>query len=313
VAWAGPVFWPYVYNDLFYYAFWPYAYDEAYWAYAYDDFVDTVFWDYGSPYASYAYAAPYAEPSGRVRQRRLGVRSRPTQGAIVEPCEPDKGITAWPFEEIENAVRATSEQQALLGELRSASSEAAAAFKASCPSEFSFTPPGRLQAMISRLEATLRAVRIVRPPLDRFYNSLSDEQKARFNAIGPSVGATPASTIRNQPRDQEANTCGEPKLGLTSFPIEQIEDVVRPTESQYSALERLSKATDETIAKLQRACPDFVPQTPTGRLEAMEKRIEAMLQAAKTVQPALQDFYASLNNEQKARFNTLGREAKRRR
>jgi LTXXQ motif family protein len=45
----------------------------------------------------------------------------------------------------------------------------------------------------------------------------------------------------------------------------------------------------------------------------MEKRIEAMLQAARTVQPALQDFYASLSNEQKARFNTLGREAARRR
>jgi hypothetical protein len=40
----------------------------------------------------------------------------------------------------------------------------------------------------------------------------------------------------------------------------------------------------------------------------MEKRVEAMLQAAKTVLPVLQDFYASLSNEQKTRFNTLGRE-----
>jgi hypothetical protein len=30
------------------------------------------------------------------------------------------------------------------------------------------------------------------------------------------------------------------------------------------------------------------------------------------MQPALQDFYASLSNEQKARFNTLGRGAERR-
>jgi hypothetical protein len=30
------------------------------------------------------------------------------------------------------------------------------------------------------------------------------------------------------------------------------------------------------------------------------------------VEPVLQDFYASLSNEQKSRFNTLARETKRR-
>ncbi|XSC47989.1 Spy/CpxP family protein refolding chaperone [Bradyrhizobium sp. RDT10] len=37
----------------------------------------------------------------------------------------------------------------------------------------------------------------------------------------------------------------------------------------------------------------------------MEKRLDAMLQAAALVQPALDEFYATLGNEQKARFNTL--------
>jgi LTXXQ motif family protein len=41
------------------------------------------------------------------------------------------------------------------------------------------------------------------------------------------------------------------------------------------------------------------------RLQAMEKRLSAMLQAANQMQPALDDFYASLTTEQKARFNTL--------
>src|SRR5258706_15754385 len=49
VPWLGPVFWPYVYSDIFDYTFWPEAYDDAYWAYAYDDLIDTVFWDNGSP------------------------------------------------------------------------------------------------------------------------------------------------------------------------------------------------------------------------------------------------------------------------
>ena len=37
--------------------------------------------------------------------------------------------------------------------------------------------------MESRLQVMLQAVQTVRPALDRFYQSLSDEQKARFNAV----------------------------------------------------------------------------------------------------------------------------------
>ena len=39
----------------------------------------------------------------------------------------------------------------------------------------------------------------------------------------------------------------------------------------------------------------------------MEKRLQAMVDAAKTVKPALQSFYASLTSEQKARFTRIGR------
>ncbi len=37
--------------------------------------------------------------------------------------------------------------------------------------------------MEQRLKATLDALDIVQPALDRFYGSLSDEQKARFNRL----------------------------------------------------------------------------------------------------------------------------------
>ena len=38
-------------------------------------------------------------------------------------------------------------------------------------------------AMEQRLKATLDALDAVQPALDRFYGSLSDEQKARFNRL----------------------------------------------------------------------------------------------------------------------------------
>ena len=147
-------------------------------------------------------------------------------------------------------------------------------------------------------------MRIVRPALEKFYNSLSDEQQARFNALGPNIGE------RSQPQPQlEANaqsdTCGEPKSSLTQLPIERIETVIRPAGTQKEVLERLREATEKAVQGLQAVCPDDVPLTPVGRLEAMEQRLEAMMQAANLVQPALDEFYATLSSEQKEHFNTL--------
>jgi hypothetical protein len=145
-------------------------------------------------------------------------------------------------------------------------------------------------------------VHIVRPALEKFYNSLSDEQQARFNTLGPNIGE------RSQPQLQQetSGTCGEPKSSLTHLPIERIEAVIRPAGTQKEALDRLGGATEKAVQGLQAACPDNVPLTPVGRLEATEKRLEAMMQAANLMQPALDEFYATLSSEQKARFNTLG-------
>jgi len=286
---------------VFYYTFWPDAYDPGYWAYAYDDFVDTVFWGADSPYAAYARYPEYGAAITDYQTRKRPTASRQT---LRELCEaPDEGVTAWPIASITRAVKPTPEQRALLDELKAAAAMAADAFKDSCADSYAMAPPGRLRAMTNRISATLDAVRIVRPALERFYNSLDDEQKARFNALGPNVGE------RSQPQ-QEDNAqaderCGEPKSSLTQLPIERIEAVIHPAGKQKEALERLGQATKNAVERLQAACPDDVPLTPLGRLEAMEKRLDAMLQAAAVVQPALDEFYAALSNEQKARFNTL--------
>jgi LTXXQ motif family protein len=298
VPWYGPVFWPYAYSDIFDYAFWPYGYDDGFWAYAYDDFFDGLFWGEAGPPAEYTYAAPYPQA------RRYAA---PSYASVQELCkEPSNGVTAWPFAEIERKVGVNADQKQLLGDVRKASQEAAATFKASCPTEnaFPLTPPGRLDAMTARLEATLQAVQTVRPPLEAFYNSLSDEQKERFNQLGPKNTATnaPASAT-----SQAADSCGQPKPGLANLPIEKIEDAVNPTDAQEAKLNGLQDATNKAVSIMQAACPNETPITPTGRLEAMENRLQAMIDAAQTVKPALNNFYASLTNEQKARFDRIGR------
>jgi hypothetical protein len=301
VAWAGPLFWPYVYNDLFYYPFWPDAYDDAYWPHVYDDFLDGVYWANGNPYSAYPYAAPTAVSVNREAASR---NRRQSAGAGASPCGSDSGITAWPFAKIESAVMPTAEQQAFLDELKAAAAQAAADLKASCPQAAALTPTGRLDAMLARLQATLNASRSVHAPLMKFYDSLSDEQKARFNGLGPNAGPNAGAA-----GPSDTNTCSEQKSGLADLPIEQIEDAVHPSEAQAASLDQLSKANGQAVAILQAACPDGVPQTPVGRLDAIEKRLDAMIRAATAVQPALQAFYGSLSDEQKSHFNTLGQPA----
>ena len=202
VAWLGPVFWPYAYSDIFNYTFWPTAYDPGYWAYAYDDFVDTVFWGTDTPYSAYA---RYPEPGAAITDYRARGRASVSPQTLRQLCaDPDKGVTAWPIAEITRAVRPTPEQRALLDELKTAAAKAADVFKESCADSYAMTPPGRLRAMTNRVSATLDAVRIVRPALEQFYNSLNDEQKARFNALGPNVGER-----SQQPPQQEANAKAE--------------------------------------------------------------------------------------------------------
>jgi hypothetical protein len=301
VAWYGPVFWPYAYSDIFEYTFFPSGYDDGYWYYAYDDFFDGVYYgEYGPPadYVGPAEAAP-----------RAATQPPLTYKSVQNLCQqPGNGITAWPIAEIESKVGLSADQKALLNGVQNAGKRAADVFKQTCPSEnaYPLTPPGRLASMTARLDATLQAVETVRPPLATFYDSLSDEQKERFNAIGP--GKNVASAEAKEALPDDARKCGENKAGLTNLPIEQIEDAVKPTEQQQASLDRLGEATVKAVGILQAACPSETPLTPPGRLEAIETRLKAMVEAANTVKQPLGDFYASLTAEQKARFNRMGRD-----
>jgi hypothetical protein len=326
VPWRGPVYWPYAYSDVFYYTFWPDAYDPGYWAYAYDDFFDGVFFPDGAPHVEYVAEGPYDTSYARTTSGSRGgaggssAPTRATPGRVSQAtrdfcADQATGVTAWPISKIADAVQPSSEQKGLLDNLRKASQQAAAQFRDACPESVPMTPPGRLQAMTQRLQATSDAVSIVTPALETFYNSLSDEQKARFNEIGPELAKSQAGSQR-RPQTAEANTeqqnaqanCSGEKAGLSNIAIDRIEDLVQPTEAQDASLDRLDEAMQKAVDTLREVCPNTVPMTPVGRLEAMKQRLDAMIQAANTVRPALEDFYAALSDEQKAKFNRLGRQ-----
>ena len=316
VPWRSGVYWPYAYTDVFHYTFWPEAYEPAYWATAYDDLFDGVFFPDGAPYVEYTDEGPYEGPyarattgsapprEGRVRETPRQIPGQLSPQARQVCAEPDKGVAAWPFDKIAEAVRPSAEQQSLLQQMELAAGQAADRLKQACPENLPMTPGGRLQAMTLRLQGTLDAVKLVRPPLEKFYESLSDEQKARFNELGPEIGRNEKRTATSQ----QPGDCGGEKSGLSALAIDRIEDIVQPTDAQLSALDKLSQALGKAVETLKTACPTTVATTPVGRLETMQQRLEAMIEAANTVRPALDDFYASLSNEQKAKFNRLSRQ-----
>lgn len=298
MPWYGPVFWPYAYSDIFDYAFWPDGYDDGYFAYAYDDFFDGVFWGEEGPPAVYVASGPVGQAAPQA-----------SYASVQALCkQPGNGVTAWPTAEIQSKVGLNDDQKQLLVDVKDAGAKAAAVFKACCPSEnaFPLTPPGRLAAMTSRLDATLSAVEAVKPALDKFYNSLSDEQKERFNEIGPKVAKTASNPAETTGAATADNSCKQQKPGLTNLPMENIEDAVKRTDAQETQLNGLEDATGRAVSILQAACPDETPLTPPGRLDAMETRLKAMIEAANTVKPALGSFYASLTNERKATFDRIG-------
>jgi hypothetical protein len=78
------------------------------------------------------------------------------------------------------------------------------------------------------------------------------------------------------------------------------------TDAQQAALKELRAASSKAAEGLAAACPAEWPRTAAERLARMETRMEAMLQAVKTVRPAFESFYGALDNEQKARLDSAG-------
>ena len=53
-----------------------------------------------------------------------------------------------------------------------------------CQPDEDLEPPDRLATADTRLDAMLNAIKLLRPVLDDFLATLSDEQKAQFETIG---------------------------------------------------------------------------------------------------------------------------------
>jgi LTXXQ motif family protein len=299
-GWAGPLFWPYAYDDLYDDVLWGYGpyYDDPFWAYGYGDIYGALFSPFG--YDDLAGWAPLRMARGGGGVVRRGASAQP--GPAAQPsqwsamCGDDaREVVNLPIDRIDAAVAPNDQQRAALDALANASVQAAQTIKAACPADVAFTPAGRLAAMEQRVQGMVQAVALIRAPLDGFYTALSDEQKARFNALGRD---------EREPRNPSTPACG-PNAVIPQWPQAQIERAVRPSEAQRAQLDKLKDATAKAANMLKAACPAETAATPPARLTAVAGRLDTLLQAVRLVRTALDDFYGSLSDEQKAQFNGI--------
>lgn len=97
--------------------------------------------------------------------------------------------------------------------------------------------------------------------------------------------------------------CGPRSERIMAFMLNRLERTTQPTDAQRPAFDRLKDAAAQAHGTIKAACPTgALPLTPPGRLAAVEKGLEALLAAVRTVRGPLEEFYGSLSEEQKARL-----------
>lgn len=141
-------------------------------------------------------------------------------------------------------------------------------------------------------------------------------------ALLAAVSLATAGSVAAQPRDfgpgwgpgmmmgpggmgRGRNWCqpGMPGFGWRSGRLERILDL---TETQKTQLKAFTDASEKAAESLAASCPSDFPKSATSRLETMEKRMEAMLQAIRSIRPAFEAFYSSLSESQKIRLDEIG-------
>jgi hypothetical protein len=305
-GWVGPLYWPFAYNDMYDYAMWGNGYDDSFWGYGYDDIYAGMFAPYGyDDLTGYLPQYASARPSGPApASPASGTPSAPID-QLAQMCGQDsRDIAGLPIDQFQQAIQPTDAQRAALDDLANASVNAAQNIKTACPTDIALTAPSRLAAMQQRIEAIIAAVETVQPPLENFYGLLSDEQKARLTALGNDQRQNQAAEEKTS--GSLTQKCGAWQPGLTEWPTADIDQAVRPTEAQRASLVALQNASAKAADMLKTSCLTDTPLTPPARLAAVGKRLDTMLQAVKTVRSALNDFYGSLSDEQKVRFEAIG-------
>jgi LTXXQ motif family protein len=289
-GWVGPLFWPFAIYDIYDYTIW--GDGISFWDYGYPDIYAAIFAPYGRDDL-----AAYTGPSPFGRRHRI-------VPPLQQLCGDDsREIAGLPINQIQQAIQLDEAQRAALDDLANALVSAAQMIRASCPTQTAFSAPHRLAVMQQRIGAMIQAELGVQQPLGKFYDLLDDEQEARLNALAEDRRKISAA---NGATEAPAQGCGAAQPAALQWPADEIEARLHPNDAQRAALKVLQDANARAVDILNNACQPKEATTLPIRLDAVDGRLDAMQQAVHLVSAALEDFYATLSDEQKAQFEAIG-------
>jgi LTXXQ motif family protein len=309
-GWAGPLFWPFAYHDIYDYALWGYGYDDPFWDYGYGDIYAGIF----SPYSYDDLAAYRPQEAGPKPDGRPQVDARPHVAANAVPpvhAERHDPVSAPPRDPVNAqphvAVNAPP-RDAVDAQPRDAANAPPRDAANAQPRDVANAPPRdavdaqpRDAANAPPRDAANAQPRDVANAQPHVALNVPPRDSANAGTRGPQAAAP----------SQLAKMCDEEGRDIAGMPIDQIHAVIAPNDVQRASLDDLANASVKAAEIIRAACPTQIALTAPGRLTSMRHRVEAMISAAATVQPALQKFYDLLSDEQKTRLSALGQDEPR--
>ena len=237
----------------------------------------------------------------------------PTVEQLIRGCSQEAlELQQWPFDSVARVVGPSEEQRGGLEQLRGIAADAGRSLASACPKDAPRPLTERLDLLERVLGSFVAALDTVRPPIETFYGSLDDEQKARLVAMymsndssqdpnrsrGSARNARPPGDGADRRQDL---VCTQWAVALRAWPVRQIEAGVTLSDAQRAGLYELTAAIYRAAGTLAASCPTEASFTPVGQIDAKRKRVEALRQAVGAIRPALDRFAATLSEAQQMR------------
>ncbi|MCK9913412.1 Spy/CpxP family protein refolding chaperone [Microbacteriaceae bacterium K1510] len=287
---VGPRSWPSAYEDVIGYTFWPNEYEAEFRQRGFGDVVAAIL------------APPERGPASADAARRPVTTGSAVASADPE-CDETRVRTDWPKADIERTVELNDTQRSALDQLQTAINNAAKSVRSgACQPSDAATPADRLETAVRQLWAVQNAGIVIRGAAKNFYDTLTDEQKAKFRLVPDRARAD------GKPGDNPMNRQGcAQQADVHERLMRQIQQTVRPTPQQRASVEMLGRTAGGMNQYLMAACARPTQEDPLARLDSATSRLTAINYAATSMEVALSQFSAALTDEQRKRFDAMGR------
>ncbi|MCX7319441.1 Spy/CpxP family protein refolding chaperone [Tardiphaga sp.] len=100
--------------------------------------------------------------------------------------------------------------------------------------------------------------------------------------------------------------CSPLAIGLVEWRIAWISRLLQPNDGQALLLRQLADVSLQAKQAIAAGCADSGQLTTATQLDRMERRLEGLAEAVALMQPSYDQFYAALNERQKAQLEALG-------